>query len=68
MIHLSNITKRFGDRVLYQNATFMVRPNDKIGLVGPNGAGKTTIFELVAGLDSPDNGTIAIDPGVLIGY
>jgi ATP-binding cassette subfamily F protein 3 len=68
MIHLSNITKRFGDRVLYQNATFMVRPNDKIGLVGPNGAGKTTIFELVAGLDSPDDGTIAIDPGVLIGY
>lgn len=68
MIHLSNITKRFGDRVLYQNATFMVRPEDKIGLVGPNGSGKTTIFELIAGLDSADHGTIAIDPGVLIGY
>lgn len=68
MIHLSNITKRFGDRVLYQNAGFMVRPGDKIGLVGPNGAGKTTIFELIAGLDTPDDGTISIDPGVLVGY
>lgn len=68
MIHLSNITKRFGDRVLYQNAGFMVRPGDKIGLVGPNGAGKTTIFELIAGLDTPDDGIVAIDPGVLVGY
>ena len=68
MIHLSNITKRFGDRVLYQDAGFMVRPEDKIGLVGPNGAGKTTIFELISGLDAPDGGTISIDPGVVIGY
>ena len=68
MIHLSNGTKRFGDRVLYQNASFMVRPGDKIGLVGPNGAGKSTIFKIIAGKDHLDDGTLSIDPGVLVGY
>lgn len=68
MIHLSNGTKRFGDRVLYQNASFMVRPGDKIGLVGPNGAGKSTIFKIIAGRDHLDDGTLSVDPGVLIGY
>ncbi len=68
MIHLSNGTKRFGDRVLYQNASFLVRNGDKIGLVGPNGAGKSTIFKIIAGKDHLDDGTLSIDPGVLIGY
>ena len=68
MIHLSNVTKRFGDRVLYQNASFMVRSGDKIGLVGPNGAGKSTIFKIIAGQDHLDDGTLSIDPGVLVGF
>jgi ATP-binding cassette subfamily F protein 3 len=68
LIHLSNATKRFGDRVLYQNASFLVRAGDKIGLVGPNGAGKTTIFKIIAGKDHLDDGTLSVDPGVLIGY
>ncbi len=68
MIHLSSLTKLQGQRALYENASFMVRPGDRIGLVGPNGAGKTTIFRLITGEDHPDKGTIAIDPGVVIGY
>ncbi len=68
MINLSNATKRFGDRVLYQNASFLVRNGDKIGLVGPNGAGKSTIFKIIAGHDHLDEGTLSIDPGVLVGF
>jgi ATP-binding cassette subfamily F protein 3 len=68
MINISNATKRFGDRVLYASASFLVRPGDKIGLVGPNGAGKSTIFKIIAGHDHLDDGTVTVDPGVLVGY
>jgi ATP-binding cassette subfamily F protein 3 len=68
MINISNATKRFGDRVLYAGASFLVRPGDKIGLVGPNGAGKSTIFKIIVGQDHLDDGTVSIDPGVLVGY
>jgi len=68
MINVSNATKRYGDRVLYSGASFLVRPGDKIGLVGPNGAGKSTIFKIIVGRDHLDDGTVSIDPGVLVGY
>lgn len=68
MIHLSNLTKRQGQRVLYENASFLVRPGDRIGLVGPNGAGKTTIFRLIVGEDHPDAGTVTVLPHVVVGY
>ncbi len=68
MINVSNATKRYGDRVLYANASFIVRPGDKIGLVGPNGAGKSTIFKIIVGRDHLDDGTVTVDPGVLVGY
>jgi ATP-binding cassette subfamily F protein 3 len=68
MIHLSNLTKRQGQRVLYENSSFLVREGDRIGLVGPNGAGKTTIFRLIVGQDQPDGGQITVLPGVVIGY
>jgi ATP-binding cassette subfamily F protein 3 len=68
MINISNATKRYGDRVLYSGAGFLVRPGDKIGLVGPNGAGKSTIFKIIVGRDHLDDGTVTVDPGVLVGY
>lgn len=68
MVTLSNIRFRFGERILFQNAGFLIRPQDKIGLVGPNGSGKTTVFRLIIGEEHPDEGTIAIEPGVTIGY
>lgn len=68
MINVSNATKRFGDRVLYSNSSFLVRPGDKIGLVGPNGAGKSTIFKIIVGRDHLDDGVVTVDPGVLVGY
>jgi len=68
MLNFSNIRVNFGGRILFQNAGFLVRPDDKIGLVGPNGSGKTTVFRLIAGEERPDEGSITIDPGVTVGY
>jgi ATP-binding cassette subfamily F protein 3 len=68
MIHLTGITKRQGQRVLYENASFLVRADDRIGLVGPNGAGKTTIFRLIVGEDQPDAGGITVLPNTVVGY
>ena len=68
MVTLSNIRFRFGERILFQNAGFLIRPLDKIGLVGPNGSGKTTVFRLIVGEEHPDEGTVAIEPGLTLGY
>jgi ATP-binding cassette subfamily F protein 3 len=68
MIHLTNLTKRQGQRVLYENASFLIREGDRIGLVGPNGAGKTTIVRLIVGEDHPDAGSITIPPQCVVGY
>ncbi len=58
----------FGDRTLYKNATFLVRPGDRIGLVGPNGSGKSTLFKIMTGVETPDEGSVSVDAGVVIGY
>ena len=68
MIHLTGISKQYGQRVLYQDGNFQVRTGDKIGLVGPNGAGKTTIFRIITGEDGVDTGTINIAERKVIGY
>ncbi|QEN08752.1 ABC-F family ATP-binding cassette domain-containing protein [Oceanispirochaeta crateris] len=68
MVNLSNIRVAYGERILFQNSSVLIRPQDKIGLVGPNGSGKTTIFRLIAGEEQPDEGTVSIDPGVVVGY
>lgn len=68
MIHLTNITKRRGAKALYENATFLVREGDRIGLVGPNGAGKSTIFRLIMGEEYLDGGEVVVLPNTVIGY
>ncbi|MDA3957483.1 ABC-F family ATP-binding cassette domain-containing protein [Oceanispirochaeta sp.] len=68
MVNLSNIRIAYGERILFQNSSVLIRPLDKIGLVGPNGSGKTTIFRLITGEEHPDDGTVTIDPGVVVGY
>lgn len=68
MIHLTNISKQYGTRVLYQNSSFQVREGDKIGLVGPNGAGKSTIFRIIVGEEGVDSGTVNIADRKIIGY
>lgn len=68
MINLSNVKVAYSKRTLFQNANFLIRPGDKIGLVGPNGSGKTTVFRLITGEEKPDEGEVFINAGLVIGY
>ena len=68
MVNLSNIRVSFGERILYRDSSLLIQQGERIGLVGPNGSGKTTVFRLIAGEEKPDEGTVSIDPGVVVGY
>ncbi|MCM2263671.1 MAG: ATP-binding cassette domain-containing protein [Desulfuromonadales bacterium] len=68
MIHLSNLTRQHGDRILFKNASFQILPGSRSGLVGPNGAGKTTIFRLITGEEHADAGEITCGKNTVIGY
>src|SRR3954468_4207553 len=68
MIHLTGISKQYGTRPLYLNASMQIRPGDKIGLVGPNGAGKTTVFRIVTREEGVDSGQVNIAEKLVIGY
>ena len=68
MIHLTSLTKSYGSRVLFSDASLQVRPGDKIGLVGPNGAGKTTIFRIITREEGVESGDVNIADRTVIGY
>jgi ATPase subunit of ABC transporter with duplicated ATPase domains len=68
MIRLDTISKQNGHQILFIDAAMTLQKGEKIGLVGPNGAGKSTLFRMITGQDQPDDGQVAIDPGVRIGY
>jgi len=68
MINVANISKHYGNKVLYRNGSFQLNPGEKAGLVGPNGAGKTTIFRLITGEERPDDGQIAKSDKLVVGY
>jgi ATPase subunit of ABC transporter with duplicated ATPase domains len=68
MIRLDNISKQNGHQILFIDASAALNKGEKIGLVGPNGAGKTTLFRMITGQEHPDEGQVAVDRGVTIGY
>ncbi len=68
MVRLENISKQSGNHLLFIEASAALLKGEKTGLVGPNGAGKTTLFRLITGEDEPDEGQVAVDRGVTIGY
>lgn len=68
MLTISEVTKAFGGRILFENVSLQVNREDRIGLVGPNGAGKSTLFSLVLGTESPDKGTISVQRNVKLGH
>jgi ATP-binding cassette subfamily F protein 3 len=68
MIQLSDLTKTFGDRVLFDHVTWQITDRERVGLCGPNGAGKTTLLKMMAGLDEPDTGAILKPTALTVGY
>src|SRR6187431_842646 len=68
MIRLDNISKQNGHQILFIEASVALHKGEKIGLVGPNGSGKTTLFRMITGQEQPDEGQVAVDRGVTIGY
>ena len=68
MIRIENITKSNSHRILYIEASAALNRGEKIGLVGPNGAGKTTLFRMITGQEAPDEGQVAVEKNVTIGY
>src|ERR1700746_563052 len=68
MIRLDNIGKQNGHQILFIEASAALQKGEKIGLVGPNGAGKTTLFRMIIGQELPDEGQVAVERGMTIGY
>jgi energy-dependent translational throttle protein EttA len=60
VIEFKNVSKAFGDRLLIDNLSFTVPPGAIVGIIGPNGAGKSTLFRMIAGIEQPDSGEVAI--------
>lgn len=68
MIHFTNVTKKHGSQALFNDASFQLNKDERVGLVGPNGAGKTTVFRLIMGEESADEGQISMSDRTVIGY
>ena len=68
MIRLDHISKQNGHHLLFIEASAALQRGEKVGLVGPNGSGKTTLFRMITGEELPDEGQVAVDRGVSIGY
>jgi ATP-binding cassette ChvD family protein len=68
VIEATNVSKAFGDKVLFDNLNFSLPPAGIVGIIGPNGAGKTTLFRLITGQDKPDSGTFKVGETVKLGY
>ena len=68
MITLNNISKNYGNKVLFQNLSLSIYRGEKIGLIGPNGAGKSTIFSIILGEIEPSEGSVQILKDMRIGY
>jgi energy-dependent translational throttle protein EttA len=68
VIEADHVTKAYGDRLLLDDASFVVPPGAIIGIIGPNGAGKTTLFRMIVGQDAPDSGKVRLGDTVKLGY
>lgn len=68
VIEVNNVSKAFGDKILFENLSFSLPQGGIVGIIGPNGAGKTTLFKLITGAETPDAGTFDVGETVDIGY
>jgi ATP-binding cassette ChvD family protein len=68
VIEAQNLTKSYGDKLLFENLSFSLPPGGIVGIIGPNGAGKTTLFRMITGQETPDSGSIRIGDTVKLAY
>jgi ATP-binding cassette ChvD family protein len=68
VIEVNNISKAYGDKLLFENLSFSLPPGGIVGVIGPNGAGKSTLFKIITGAEKPDSGGVDIGPTVHLGY
>jgi len=68
VIEFKNVSKRFGDRLLIDDLSFIIPNGGIVGIIGPNGAGKSTLFRMVIGQEKPDSGEVVLGPTVKLAY
>ena len=68
VIQFNDVSKAYGDKLLFEHLSFVLPPAGIVGVIGPNGAGKTTLFRLIMGLEHPDSGDITIGETVKLAY
>ncbi|MBC7960005.1 MAG: ABC-F family ATP-binding cassette domain-containing protein, partial [Vallitaleaceae bacterium] len=68
LLTIENISKSYGERILFENATFTINDTDKIGFIGINGTGKSTLLKIIAGFETTDTGIVSYSKGMTIEY
>jgi ATP-binding cassette ChvD family protein len=68
VIEVKNVTKAYGDKLLFENLSFTIPQGGIVGVIGPNGAGKSTLFRLITGQEVPDSGEVEIGETVKLGF
>ena len=68
MIQLTGAGKRYGPKILFENADWLVTPNERTGIVGANGTGKSSLLKVLAGMEGLDSGTLTTQKGLTLGY
>jgi len=68
VVKAENLSKSYGDNILFENMTFNLPRGGIVGVIGPNGAGKTTLFRMIMGQEQPDSGTLRIGETVMLSY
>ncbi len=68
VVEVENLSKSYGDNLLFENLSFSLPKGGIVGVIGPNGAGKSTLFKMIAGQVTPDSGTLVLGDTVKLGY
>ena len=68
VIEVKNLTKAYGDKLLFEDLSFTLPPGGIVGIIGPNGAGKSTLFRILTGKEQPDEGTVEVGSTVHLGF
>jgi ATP-binding cassette subfamily F protein 3 len=68
MLIVSNLSKSYADTTILRDVSFNLNPGERVGLIGPNGCGKTTLLRLIVRQETPDHGSVFVDPATRVGY